>query len=272
MRRTGHTVITIAANKGGVGKSRMAILLANCLGASGMRVCVLDMDLNNSTTAYYLREENMELQKSRNMAKVIAGDQNSLEEFEIPTEHRNVSVIPSSRYLADFRTVEERRLKKIVGRSSAADFIVIDCQPDYNNLTINAMVAADYIITPVLKDTDSYDAALFLSEKLQSDYPEKYDSWFITINGYNRRWESSSAGKQKEYIDLYLGEFGGHVTPSVCWFPWVSCMNDIKDRQMSLSSVPGHPNSVCSPQLHAAVVNLAKCFINDGRLVTPEVF
>jgi cellulose biosynthesis protein BcsQ len=46
-------VITVSANKGGVGKTRMVILAANCLGAAGKRVLVMDMDFNNSASFYY---------------------------------------------------------------------------------------------------------------------------------------------------------------------------------------------------------------------------
>ncbi|MDR2028298.1 MAG: ParA family protein, partial [Treponema sp.] len=50
------TVIAFISIKGGVGKSRGAILTANCLGAAGKRVLIIDMDHNNSTTYYYLAD------------------------------------------------------------------------------------------------------------------------------------------------------------------------------------------------------------------------
>jgi cellulose biosynthesis protein BcsQ len=46
-------VIDFTSIKGGVGKSRGAILLANCLGAAGKRVLIIDRDHNNSTSFYY---------------------------------------------------------------------------------------------------------------------------------------------------------------------------------------------------------------------------
>jgi hypothetical protein len=47
-------VTAFSANKGGAGKTRQAILTANCLGAAGKKVLVIDMDFNNSATFYYL--------------------------------------------------------------------------------------------------------------------------------------------------------------------------------------------------------------------------
>ena len=50
-------VITLSSLKGGVGKSSITIQLANCLGMAGKKVLVIDMDLNNSVSSYYLTDE-----------------------------------------------------------------------------------------------------------------------------------------------------------------------------------------------------------------------
>jgi len=266
------TVIAMAANKGGVGKTRETICEANCLGAAGYNVVVIDMDFNNSATFYYLPEQEQETARRKNIADAMSREENSLYDFTIPTKHKNVDIIPSSRYLADLRSVNEKRLSRMIPTLAGKyDFVFIDCQPDYNNLTLNAINAADIIITPVLKDLDSFNAAVFLKEKIELE-TNRLDAWFITINGYNRQYEEAESGKQKEYIDLFSQAFSGHITPADTWYPWTQDMNEIKDRNKMLSRTKIE-GAVCNPKLFDSVIAMAKCFIDDEDLrITPEAF
>ncbi len=88
------TVVTFSANKGGAGKTRMAILTANCLGAAGKRVAVIDMDFNNSATFYYATDRERILQK--HIADALFSEENNLINYLTPTEHAGVSLIASS--------------------------------------------------------------------------------------------------------------------------------------------------------------------------------
>ena len=66
------------------------------------------------------------------------------------------------------------------------DILLIDCHPTYGNIVLNALHAADYVITPALKDMFSYNAAAFLAEVLPRNV-EECRNWFVLINGCNRR-------------------------------------------------------------------------------------
>jgi chromosome partitioning protein len=262
-------VVAFSANKGGVGKTRQALLTGNCLGAAGKRVLVIDMDFNNSATFYYLTSDQAESAKERNIADALAKESNLLSDYTLPTRHRGVDLIASSRYLADLRGVNEKRLSRLspaLGRKY--DLVVIDCQPDYNNLTLNALNAASLIITPVLKDLDSYNAAAFLGQKIALD-TDRRDVWYITINGYNRQYGDAAGGKQKEYIDIYRNEFP-RVTDPATWFPWTADMNEIKDRKKRLSDAPLR-GEVCNPELFNAVVRLSEFMLQEG-FEKPEAF
>jgi chromosome partitioning protein len=255
-------VVTFSANKGGVGKTRMALLTANCLGAAGKKVLAIDMDFNNSATFYYLPEGSQEESLRKNIADALSREENDLHDFTILTEHKNVSLILSSRYLADLRSVNEKRLNRMIkSMTGDYDFVIIDCQPDYNNLTLNAINAGDLIITPVLKDLDSFNAAVFLEEKISIE-TDKHDCWFITINGYNRQYDNAQGGKQKEYIDIYKQRFESHITDPEAWYPWTTDMNEIKDRKRYLSEKP-LAGAVCNPKLFNAVISLSECFIAE---------
>jgi chromosome partitioning protein len=262
-------VAAFSANKGGVGKTRQALLTANCLGAAGKRVLVIDMDFNNSATFYYLPPDQTEAAREKNIADALAKESNLLSDYILPTGHKGVDLIASSRYLADLRSINEKRLNRMIpALAGKYDLVVIDCQPDYNNLTLNAINASNLIITPVLKDLDSYNAAAFLGQKIALD-TDKQENWYITINGYNRHYEEAVGGKQKEYIDVYRGEFLRLTDPGT-WFPWTADMNEIKDRKKKLSDTPLR-GEVCNPELYNAVVRLS-AFIVQEPFEKPEAF
>lgn len=266
------TVIDVLAYKGGVGKSRTVIVLANCLGAAGYNVAVCDLDpATNTSSNYYLTEETSKFRDEKNMARVIDSDENSIDDYALPTEHKNVFIVPSSLKLWNFAILSERRFRKIFANTRGFDFVIVDSQPDCNQRITSAMCGADYIITPSLKDTDSIAVANFMYDQLKTDYPEKLDCWFIQLNRVNTRALEAQSGKQKDYIDFYEENFQGHITPKECWFPETSLINDIRDREMPLTKTQGIPETVFQPALYDAVVALANCFV-DEDIIAPEVF
>jgi chromosome partitioning protein len=263
-------VITVSANKGGVGKTRMVILAANCLGASGKRVLVMDMDFNNSASFYYLSPEEADNARTRNIADALSKETNQLDDYTLPTNHPGVRLLASSRYLADLRSISEKRLSRMTeSLASLYDAVLIDCQPDYNNVTVNALNAADCIITPVLKDLDSYNAACFLGQKIALD-TDKHHCWYITVNGYNRQYEAARGGKQKEYLDIYKNEFTRITSPDT-WFPWTADMNEIKDRKKLLSREPAR-GAVANPELYRRVIRLAEFCMQEPLPGNPAAF
>jgi chromosome partitioning protein len=266
----GPRVITVSANKGGVGKTRIAMLMANCLGAVGKRVLVMDMDFNNSASFYYLSPEQMDAARTKNIADGLSKETNRLADYTLPTDHPGVRLLASSRYLADLRSVSEKRLSRMTeGLSADYDAVIIDCQPDYNNLTLNALNAADIIITPVLKDLDSYNAACFLGQKIALD-TDKHDAWHIAVNGYNRQHETALGGKQKEYLDIFKQEFRQLTDPST-WFPWTVDMNEIRDRKKKLSCRPMR-GAVHNAELHRAAIGLSEFCVGHALPEKPEAF
>jgi chromosome partitioning protein len=269
------SVIALAANKGGVGKTRYVLLLANCLGAAGKKVLVIDMDFNNSATFYYLSGLCPGAERdivNKNIADGLSKEENRLGDYAIGTGHEGVSLIASSRGLADLRSVNEKRLTRMMRTLNGLyDFTIIDCAPNYDNLVLNALNAADVIITPVLKDMDSFNAAAFLWKKIGVE-TDKAGAWFVSVNGFDRQYEDAKSGKQRDYVEMYRTHFAGHITPVETWFPWAADMNEIKDKQKPLSGDP-IKGAVCNSGLYRAVISLANLFLDENdSVVWPKAF
>jgi len=264
------TVAAFVSIKGGVGRTNIVICLARCLAAMGKRVLLIDSDLNNSLSFHFLNEEMMERTKKLNIASALGDENNCLCDYAVPSGTPRIDIIASTPYLADLRTLSEKRLKRMIpALYGKYDICIIDCAPTYDNIVLNAVNAADYTITPVLKDLFSYNAAAFLSGVLPRDV-EYFRNWFVLINGYDKRFEEAKSGRQSDFIELYRGkEFP--LTPVETWLPWTAQIHLLVDYHKKLTSAKGFSGAVYNPDLYKAIVELAGGFF-DGELEPPEAF
>ena len=267
------TIIAFYFSKGGVGKSRLAILLANYYAAIGKKVCVIDVDSStHSSTDYYNIEENLEkARKSHNVAKLMFDTENEVDDFALPTNHENIFLVPSSRNLSSMRTMNENTFKKILSKPNSFDFIILDCPPAYDNFAINAIRAAHKTISPCLQDNDSFGNAVSLFGDYQNEIEDKIQDWYLIVNGYNKQFKDAVTGKQQEYISRYREYFSDHLVPEECWLPWTKDMNNIRDRGLYLSKekIKGAVQNEC---LFTAIKNLAECFVEEEHIAEPESF
>ena len=145
-------IIAIANQKGGVGKTTTAINLSACLSEMGQRVLTIDIDPQGNTTSGLGVDKN----EAENSVYDLLLEECSIEECIIETEIENQSLIPSNVNLAgaeiELIGVEEkeyilrRETKKV---RDQYDFIIIDCPPSRNMLTVNALTAADTVLVPI---------------------------------------------------------------------------------------------------------------------------
>ena len=131
--------IAIANQKGGVGKTTTAINLSACLAEKGKKVLVIDTDpQGNTTSGFGIDKNNLE----NTIYELILGEC-SISDCIIKKVTGNVSVVPSN-------DKKEYILKKEVDYiKDEYDFIIIDCPPSLNMLTINAMTTADSVLVPI---------------------------------------------------------------------------------------------------------------------------
>lgn len=211
------TFISFPSLKGGVGKSSTAILIANYLAAARYKVLVIDLDMNNSLTFYYLMEESALNTQNKNIAKAMYDD-GKIDDNMVQTKKPNISIIPSSLNLADLRAIDTNRLKKKIKESNRIaefDFVIFDNPPTYDNIVISSMKASDLIITPVNFDQFNFNTTKFLEFKILEELPEKIDRWYLLFNGYNEQASRFPSSIQNQLTTLFRNHFTNIIDISI---------------------------------------------------------
>lgn len=150
--RSNARVIAVANQKGGVGKTTTAINLATAMAATKKTVLIIDLDpQGNASTGLGVDRSAREV----NSYHVLLGEA-SLDDAVIRTAIPGLSLVPSGVDLsgAEIELVEferrEHRLKEsLAGALGSYDYVLIDCPPSLNLLTLNALVAANAVMVPL---------------------------------------------------------------------------------------------------------------------------
>ena len=144
--------IAIANQKGGVGKTTTAINLSAALAEKGKKTLAIDSDpQGNLTSGFGIEKNNLE----NTIYELLLGEC-SIEDCVIKNIYPNLSVLPSNVNLAaaeiEMIGVEKKEFKlkqEVDWLKDDYDFIIIDCPPSLNLLTVNAMTTADSVIVPI---------------------------------------------------------------------------------------------------------------------------
>ena len=145
-------IISIANQKGGVGKTTSSINLAACLGGLEKKVLLIDLDPQSNTTSG-LGFNPKEINKG--VYECII-EKNNVNECIIKTKSPNLYLLPSNIDLVaaeiELININEReyRIKKSISSiKNDYDYIIIDCAPSLGLLTLNALTASDSVIIPI---------------------------------------------------------------------------------------------------------------------------
>jgi chromosome partitioning protein len=145
-------VIAITNQKGGVGKTTTAINLGASLAANDLRVLLVDSDPQGNATTGLGVEKKLE---SLTFYHALFGGVN-LQDVTVPTECEGLSLVPADKNLVganidlvDLPNREHKLREALEPVKDQYDYILIDCPPALDLLTLNALVAADSVLIPI---------------------------------------------------------------------------------------------------------------------------
>ena len=145
-------IISIANQKGGVGKTTTAINLSAALAETGKRILVIDMDPQGNTSSGFGVDKN---RIEDTIYELILG-YSAINETIIRNVIDSLDIIPSNVNLAgaEIELIGKERKESILKKEldfirDDYDYIFIDCPPSLNLLTVNAMVASDTVLVPI---------------------------------------------------------------------------------------------------------------------------
>lgn len=159
MSETSHPkprILAVVNQKGGVGKTTTTINLATALAAIGQKTLILDIDpQGNASTGMGIGHE----QRKKTTYDVLVGEE-LLSDVILPTSVPNLGLAPAHYDLAgaelELANAPRRsyRMKQALDRLSddtaiPYDYVLIDCPPSLNVLTVNALTAADALLVPL---------------------------------------------------------------------------------------------------------------------------
>ena len=144
-------IIAVTNQKGGVGKTTTSINVAYFLAKAGKKTLLVDFDpQGNATSGLGIDKQSL----GATMSEVVM-QQIDLANIVLPTEYKNLSIAPATPHLAntevELAQAEGRfiRLREALRKVTEYDYIIIDSPPSLSLLTVNGMVAANYVLLPV---------------------------------------------------------------------------------------------------------------------------
>jgi len=190
--------IVIVNHKGGVGKTTSAINIAAGLAKKGERVLAVDMDAQaNMTESFGLFENKETIYESFSKGSALP----------IIEVKNNLSIVPSS---LDFAGIEleiaskiareKILLEKLMPLDSNYDYCIIDCPPSLGLITVNALVAGDEVLIPMVAEYLAYrgiDSIVGIIQQIKKHYNHKLFISGVFFTKYNEKIVLSTNIKDK---------------------------------------------------------------------------
>jgi chromosome partitioning protein len=210
-------VLAMANQKGGVGKTTTAINLGTALAAIGERVLILDLDPQGNASTGLGIDRKARVTSSYDM---LVGEK-TLREVVIPTSVPRLFIVPSTMDLLGVeleiaghsdRSYKLRNALRAYGAASADDpervtYVLVDCPPSLNLLTINALAAADAVVVPLQCEffaLEGLSQLLTTVEQVRSTLNPALTIHGIVLTMYDPR--NSLAGQVVADVRAYMGD------------------------------------------------------------------
>ena len=163
-------VISVVNQKGGVGKTTTAVNLATIFAVMDKKVLIIDIDSQGNTSSGLGIKQTERKITSYNVFSGL----NSIRDAILATEVPNLSIVSANTNLAaidldliHLKNYEKILLEKLEEIKNDFDYIIIDCPPSLGLITLNALVACDEVLIPMLCDFYSLEGLSHLLKTVE---------------------------------------------------------------------------------------------------------